>query len=119
LSRAGLAGDCLAEVEVALSEACTNVFMHARKGDTYEVAINVGEEFLTVDVTDTGGGFEPGAPPSTLPGPTAESGRGTTLMRAFTDRTTFDSIADGGGSVHLTKKLRWADGSSVLDGHPA
>jgi serine/threonine-protein kinase RsbW len=108
LERAGVDPDCLAEVQVALTEACTNVFQHAQQGDTYEVAINAGDEYLTVDVIDSGRGFGARIPVADLPDPASETGRGTALMRAFTDHTAFDEVAGGGVSVHLVKRLQWA-----------
>lgn len=109
LERAGIDRECLHEVQVALSEACTNVFQHAKEGDTYDVVISLDTERLTVDVLDSGAGFSGGTPPQGLPEDTSETGRGVTLMQAFTDHTSFDSVASGGGSVHLVKQLRWSE----------
>src|SRR5262245_23291896 len=89
LTAAGVTPDCLSEVEVALSEACTNVLHHAGQGEAYEVAINISDQLLTMDVIDFGAGFgevEEGAP---MPDPTAESGRGLALIRALTDQAVF------------------------------
>lgn len=113
LTAAGVAGDCLAEVEVALSEACTNVLNHAGKGDAYEVAINISDQQLTMDVIDFGAGFGQLQPGSPMPDPTAESGRGLALMRALTDQAVFDSVSGDGGSVHLMKRLRWSPDAPV------
>ena len=113
LTAAGIAPDCLDEVEVALSEACTNVLNHAGKGDAYEVAINISDQQLTMDVIDFGAGFGHLLPGSTMPEPTAESGRGLALMRALTDRAVFDSVSGNGGAVHLMKRLRWAPDAPV------
>ena len=111
LSTAGVTRECVGEVEVALSEACTNVFQHAGKGASYEVVINIGDEQLTMDVLDTGAGFgNLEAPPSTMAELDAEGGRGIALMRALSDRAVFDTVTGGGGSVHLMKQLRWVDG---------
>jgi serine/threonine-protein kinase RsbW len=111
LTAAGLAPDCLAEVEVALSEACTNVLNHADKGEAYEVAINISDQQLTMDVIDFGAGFVGLQPGSRMPDPTAESGRGLALMRALTDQAVFDSVSGDGGTVHLMKRLRWSPGA--------
>jgi len=111
---AGVDSDCLAEVEVALSEACTNVLCHATEGDAYEVAVNISDQQLTMDVIDFGVGFDQLQPGFPMPDPTAESGRGLALMHAFTDRTVFDSVSGNGWVVHLTKQLRWTpDAPSV------
>ncbi len=116
LDRAGIDGECLAEVEIALTEACTNVFQHAEEGgDTYDVVINVGEEYLTVDVVDSGPGFDHASVTDTaLPDDHAESGRGIAMMQFFADRTVFDSVDGGGGAVHLSKRLRWAEDAPLL-----
>ncbi|HEX2177371.1 MAG TPA: ATP-binding protein [Nocardioidaceae bacterium] len=115
LQRAGIESTCLSEVQVALTEACTNVFRHAQEGDTYEVVINVSEAYLTVDVIDSGTGFGQRVPVAELPDPAAESGRGTALMLAFTDHTSFDEVEGGGGSVvHLLKRLNWAADAPML-----
>ena len=110
LSSAGVARDCVDEVEVALSEACTNVYHHAGEGEDYEVVINIGDEQLTMDVLDswTGFGHRPTWPAATMPDGTSERGRGLALMTALTDGAVFDSVTGDGGSVHLMKRLRWA-----------
>jgi serine/threonine-protein kinase RsbW len=114
LQRAGIERTCLSEVQVALTEACTNVFRHAQQGETYEVVINVGEAYLTVDVIDSGTGFGQRVPVADLPDPASESGRGTALMLAFTDHTSFDEVEGGGGSVHLLKRLNWVADAPML-----
>src|SRR5262245_24344846 len=93
LSVAGVESDCLGEVEVALSEACTNVLCHAAEGDAYEVAVNISDHQLTMDVIDFGAGFAHVPQGSSMPDPTAESGRGLALMDAFTDQALFDSVS--------------------------
>ena len=113
LTAAGVAPDCLAEVEVALSEACTNVLNHAGKGEAYEVAINISEQQLTMDVIDFGSGFGHPQPGAAMPEPTAESGRGLALIRALTDQAVFDSVSGDGGAVRLMKRLRWSPGAPV------
>ncbi len=114
LERAGIEHTCLSEVQVALTEACTNVFRHAQEGDTYEVVINVNDAYLTVDVVDSGAGFGRSLPVADLPDPASETGRGTALMLAFTDHTAFDEVEGGGGSVHLLKHLKWAPDAPIL-----
>jgi serine/threonine-protein kinase RsbW len=113
LRSAGVAPDCLSEAEVALSEACTNVFHHANAGENYEVVINLGEEHLTMDVFDSGAGFGSHPRVVDMPESHAETGRGLALMTAFSDQAVFDTVTGDGGAVHLTKFLRWADESSA------
>jgi hypothetical protein len=41
----------------------------------------------------------------------AENGRGMTLMNALSDLAVCDSVDGEGGSIHLTKRLRWVQGA--------
>ena len=119
LELAGVVDDCVAEVEVALSEACTNAYRHAHDSDDFEVLINIGDDTLTVDVLDSGVGFPRRTSPMTMPRPSADSGRGMALMAAFTDQAVFDAVTGDGGSVHLVKHLRWADDAPFHRARPA
>lgn len=114
LVRAGVTPECADEVEVALSEACTNAFRHADSGDTFEVVLNVGDDDLIVDVLDDGTGVRP-AVPIMMPSPSADGGRGVSLMSAFSDQVVFDSVTGHGGWVRLRKRLRWADDAPFHD----
>jgi serine/threonine-protein kinase RsbW len=98
--------DCVHEAQVALSEACTNVFHHVRAGQNFEVLINIGDLELTMHILDSGPGFPRGHRLSDWPEETAERGRGLALMKAFTDDASFETD-HGGGSVRLKKRLRW------------
>ena len=104
---AGVARDCVEEAEVALSEACTNVYHHAGTLDHYEVAVELDADRLTMDILDTGDGVAEHHRNPTMPDGSAENGRGLALMAAFSDQVVFDSVLRTGGSVHLMKRLRW------------
>jgi serine/threonine-protein kinase RsbW len=112
LLRLGIEGACVNDIEIALSEACTNVLRHAGIEDEYEVEIEVDDRRCKLTVSDAGGGFEylPGsAEVSAIP---SEGGRGIQLMRALVDGLHFQS--DGPGTiVELTKSLELQP-SSVL-----
>ena len=105
LSTAGVAPDCVEEAEVAMSEACTNVFHHVVADQNFEVLINVGERELTMHILDSGPGFPRAQQLASWPEIESENGRGMALMIAFTDDATFES-EHGGGSVRLKKRLR-------------
>jgi serine/threonine-protein kinase RsbW len=109
MEAAGVTPDCVAEAEVAISEACTNVVVHASNGNRYDLRINISDEQVNVDVIDSGIGFGSRA----VPDEPVAGGRGLALMTAFTDKATFDSITGGGGSVHLVKRLRWSDAAPL------
>jgi serine/threonine-protein kinase RsbW len=108
LQGAGVAHDCVDEAEVAVSEACTNVVVHAHVGNRYEVRINIGDEEMCIEVIDAGADFG-GDPVQGVPDYLAEGGRGLALVTALTDKAVFDSVTGGGGSVRLVKRLRWED----------
>lgn len=102
---ADVTDECIYEAEVAVSEACTNVFGHAAEDQNFEVLINVGDVELTLHILECGPGFPHGPRLADWPEHTAEGGRGLILMNAFSDDASFDS-EDGRGSVRLKKTLR-------------
>lgn len=109
---ADVAPDCVYEAQVALSEACTNVFHHVPAGQNFEVLINIGDLELTMHILDSGPGF-PRGQLADWPEHTSENGRGMALMTAFTDQASFES-ENGGGSVRLKKRLfRIAEAAAV------
>jgi serine/threonine-protein kinase RsbW len=97
--------DCIHEAQVALSEACTNVFRHVPENQNFEVLINIGDLELTMHILDSGPGFPSAHRLSDWPDDVAENGRGMALMTAFSDHASFESD-QGGGSVRLKKTLR-------------
>jgi serine/threonine-protein kinase RsbW len=108
LEQTGMDRDCLGEVKVALSEACTNVLDHA--GSAYRVVIALENDLLTMDVTDNGPGFTDRRPRPVMPEPLATRGRGAALIAALTDDAHFDSVTSGGATVHMSKRLIWSGG---------
>ena len=52
LTTAGVEPTCVHDVEVALSEACTNAVQHAVEGVTYEVMVGISDEQVAIDVID-------------------------------------------------------------------
>jgi serine/threonine-protein kinase RsbW len=119
LYTAGVEPTCVDEVEVALTEACTNAVMHATGGVTYEVLVGISDEQVTIEVVDSGSGFGQRATTREGTDHGSENGRGMGLMHALTDLAVFDSVTGGeGGSVHLTKHLRWIEGAPGHNGVP-
>ncbi|NDU77779.1 ATP-binding protein [Actinomadura sp. DSM 109109] len=106
----GVADECVDDLLVAVSEACTNVIEHARANGDYEVSGHVDDGTCQLKIVDWGRGLR-SAPPE--PEPLSESGRGITLMRALVDDLDIDSAPDRGTVVHLRKRLTWRDGALV------
>jgi serine/threonine-protein kinase RsbW len=106
LQEFGVGKPCIADIELALTEACTNVLDHATGDSSYEVFVDIAPKTCTIRVKDTGGGFEQSEVDATESGSTAESGRGLGLMRALVDDVKFVSM-DGGMTVELEKVLEF------------
>jgi serine/threonine-protein kinase RsbW len=109
LERAGVTPECVHDVKIAVSEACTNAYEHAAAGDVYEVRISLDDEFLAIDVVDQGAGLTPVKPPTEADqsGPHAEGGRGIELIRALTEHAAFDTVSGEGAVARMWKRLEW------------
>ena len=103
----GVADDCIEEIRLALSEACTNVVEHAEDADGYEVRLEVHDHRCVISVTNTGNGFDADDLRGVMPGPTSSRGRGVAIMRAVMDQVEFRSEPEAGTVVHLVKTLRF------------
>jgi serine/threonine-protein kinase RsbW len=110
------------DIEVALTEACTNVLDHAGEGDEYEVSAGVNGDACVIEVVDRGAtAFDGTMLGLTEADHTAEEGRGIQLMRALVDTVEFTSRPQTGTVVHLEKALRWTDGAvglTLSEGRP-
>ena len=109
----GVAEDCLTDIEIALTEACTNVLDHAAAGDEYEVIAGLDDNACVIEVIDTGRGFDAEKLGHIDADPCAEEGRGIQLIRALVDKVHFRSRAESGTIVHLEKELQYVDGSPL------
>jgi serine/threonine-protein kinase RsbW len=104
----GVGEDCVADILVATSEACTNAILHARASGPFEVAGTIDAGVCVLTVRDGGRGPRP-APADR--GVLAESGRGLKIMRALVDELSIDAAPDRGTIVQLRKRLTWRDGA--------
>ncbi|MEV0383571.1 ATP-binding protein [Nonomuraea sp. NPDC050643] len=98
------------DIELMLTEACSNVIRHAVPSDDYMVSATVHDDMCFIKVVDTGGGFRPGDVPE--PDPGAEHGRGLQIMRALADDIRFTNRRENGAVVCLEKRLRYAPGAA-------
>ena len=113
ISEAGVDEDVRGDIEVALSEACTNVLKHSGPGDEYDVKLDLNDQKAVIRVIDTGHGFDSDSLMDTQSDLSAERGRGIELMRALVDTLKFTSVPETGTIVHLEKELAFSAGSFV------
>jgi len=63
LGRLGVDEECIADLLLAVTEACTNVLRHAGPGHRYEVVARVSRDRCVLEVLDSGRGFDPASLP--------------------------------------------------------
>lgn len=108
----GVSTACVGDIELAVTEACTNVLKHAQGAETsYDVAIAVHDAECDIRVIDSGAGFDYSAKGTEEALAGDEAGRGILLMRSVVDNVHFASIPEQGTIVHLHKHLDLTDGS--------
>lgn len=106
----GLDDGTVGDIQLALTEACTNVLDHAGGQEEYEVSARIDKERCVIEIIDRGIGFNGEGPARSL---WAEDGRGVEIMRTVMDRLEFVESEVQGTVVHLEKLLTW-DESAVL-----
>ncbi|MER7009671.1 ATP-binding protein [Dactylosporangium sp. NPDC000555] len=114
LAGAGVAQDCRDDIRLALTEACGNVVSHASLASNYHIEVTVDESECVIEVTDDGGGFDPGLvaavaaeEPATEPVRLRENGRGLHVLAAVVERLDVVSVEDTGTLVRFSKHLTW------------
>lgn len=116
LSRLALAGllraqaiepEVIADLKLALTEACTNSVRHAyrdgREG-MVEIRYELRDDRLYVEVVDDGGGFDPSLLAADPTDPD-EGGLGIAIIRAVTDELDIARRPDGGSRLRFSKLL--------------
>ena len=124
--------DCVADLLLAATEACTNVLKHDARSGEYEVSASVGKDACLLEIAN--GPSTAGArPPRRLNGQPfrnglrlrpwraaarvdsdqdlsqiSESGRGLTIMRACVDDLTLRGTSNRGTVVSMRKQITWA-----------
>ena len=119
----GVEAGVISDIELALSEAVTNVLDHATHGVEYEVSAGIDGNTCVIQIVDRGEiGFDGSDLGHDDAAPHAEEGRGIQLMRALVDKVTFVNVPTKGTVVHLEKRLEWQADSAIrklTDGNAA
>ncbi|WP_248964428.1 ATP-binding protein [Sphaerisporangium perillae] len=97
------------DIQLMLSEACSNVIRHATETDEYTVTAQLVADKFLITVLDTGRGFDPDKVDTRSP--MAENGRGLQIMRALADDVRFINRPLHGAIVCLEKALRYVHDS--------
>lgn len=109
MAEAGVERGCASDIQVALSEACSNAVDHSGGSSEYRVRFEVRGCVATIEVEDGGSGFDPDGDRST--DPLRERGRGMLLMRALVDLLVVGSGPGCGTVVVMRKRLDFEDES--------
>ncbi len=109
----GVDEECTADIQMALTEACTNVLDHAADADEYELSAGIDNRTCVIEVIDRGKGFDATDLGHVHADHSAEEGRGIQIMRALVDRVRFEHSPDVGNVVRLEKRLDWHADSPI------
>jgi serine/threonine-protein kinase RsbW len=96
----------LADLKLAVTEACGNVVRHAYPdaSGAVHVRYEVIDDRIAIEVEDRGGGAEPVAPFELVDGMPVESGMGLAIIRAIVDEFEIDAGGETGGTVVRMRK---------------
>jgi serine/threonine-protein kinase RsbW len=99
--------ETLADLKLALTEACSNSVRHAYPGGDglVEIIYDLQPDRLVIEVADDGEGFDPGGPRPTE-AELVEGGLGIAIIRSVADELEIGARANGRGSrLRLVKML--------------
>jgi serine/threonine-protein kinase RsbW len=117
LSRLALAGlarvrpfgdETLADLKLAITEACSNSVRHAYPGGegTVEIVYELDGDTLAIEVADSGCGFEPAAANDGHSGEElTEGGLGIAIIRSIADELEIGGREGGGSRLRFVKRL--------------
>jgi serine/threonine-protein kinase RsbW len=114
MEQVGVEETCVYDVELAMSEACTNVLLHSGPGDQYVVRLDLDDRLGLIRVIDVGHGFDSARLQDEDPVLEDERGRGLGLMQALVDRVDFTSRPEAGTIVTLEKVLTYDDDAFLV-----
>ena len=99
--------DVLADLKLALTEACTNSVRHAYDGGegTVEILYELHHDRLVVEVTDSGEGFEHAEAEPDDPDDLAEGGLGIAIIEALADELEIGRRNGGGSRLRFVKRF--------------
>lgn len=103
-----LSDDTLADLKLALTEACSNSVRHAYSdGEGHvQISFELLDDRIVVEVADDGSGFEPnGAGGEPDDGELTEGGLGIAIIRSIADELEIGGRESGGSRLRFVKLL--------------
>jgi serine/threonine-protein kinase RsbW len=99
--------DMLADLKLALTEACTNSVRHAYDGGegTVEILYELHDDRLVVEVTDSGEGFEHAEAELDDSQELSEGGLGIAIIEALADELEIGRRNGGGSRLRFVKRF--------------
>ena len=100
--------ETVADLKLALTEACTNSIRHAYEGEhgVVEITYQLGADALTIEVADDGRGFDHDDTPAPVGDDLTEGGLGIAIIQAIADEFELGPGEGGRGSrLRFVKKL--------------
>ena len=106
---AGASDVAIADLKLAVTEACTNAIQHAYVSGapgatTVAVRYRVAPGALEVEIEDDGRGFDPGDPGASSSENGQNQGMGLMIIRSLTDEITIESD-ESGSRIAFTKRV--------------
>jgi serine/threonine-protein kinase RsbW len=102
-----LSPELVADLKLALTEACSNSVRHAYeegRAGVVEVRYELAEDRISIEVLDEGAGFDPQALKNAQE-ELDEGGLGIAIIRAVTDELDIGIRSEGGSRLRFTKYL--------------
>ena len=105
-----LPDEMLADLKLALTEACSNSVRHAYSGGAegvIEIVYELRPDRLAIEVADDGDGFDPAEADPDSPDGMTEGGLGIAIIRSIADELEIGAREGGAGSrLRFVKLLR-------------
>ena len=98
----------LADLKLAVTEACGNAVQHAQPGDAGVVTVRfmVSDDAIEIRVEDDGPGMDAAPAPVLSEGELSESGMGLAIIHALVDRVEIGPGQSGRGTVVRMRRIR-------------
>ena len=98
----------LADLKLAVTEACGNAVQHAQPevGAVVTVRLTVDDDAIEITVADDGPGIDTASIPAAPDGDVPESGMGLAIIHALVDRVEIGPGDGGRGTIVRMRRLR-------------